>query len=342
MAAKNTMRAVLLEEAGPPSNLRIVDLPIPTPAQGQVLIRVKAFGLNRSEILTRRFGRAPIGPVQLPRILGIEAAGVVEAAPGNEAEFPRGAPVVTALGGMGIAFDGSYAEYTCVPREIVQRVRSDSAEMLGWDILGALPEMLQTAHGCLFRSLKLARGETLMIRGGTTSVGLAAAAIAKISGATVVATTRKTDERTASLLRDRGADYVLVDDDGSMRDKVIKLFPNGVDKVLELIGGSTLAESISCLAEQGICCFAGLVGGQVSVQEFNALALIPTERYLTAYGVRTFTATNFPLDSLIEQIVTGSLKVPMGKVFNMEQIVEAHQHMESNMSQGKIVVLTGM
>nr|POF27670.1 quinone oxidoreductase pig3 [Quercus suber] len=342
MPATSTMRAVLLREAGPPSNLQIVNLPIPTPTPGQVLIRVKAFGLNRSEVLTRRFGRAPIGPVQLPRILGVEATGVVEAAPGHEADLPKGTVVMTALGGMGIAFDGGYAEFTCVPRATVQAVHHDHARVLGWDILGALPEMLQTAHGCLFRSLKLVRGETLLVRGGTTSVGLAAAAIAKSTGATVLATTRKTDEHTAGVLHDNGVDHVLIDGGSSIRPKVMDLFPNGVDKVLELVGGSTLVDSISCLATQGICCLVGLVGGTPSVQDFNPLAMIQTERYLTAYGERTFTSTNFPLDSLLEQIVAGSLKVPLGKVFKMDQIAEAHEFMESNQSCGKIVVLTGI
>lgn len=124
------MRAVQLKAPGPASNLQLVELPIPVPTRGQVLIRVKAFGLNRSELLTRKFGRAPVGPVQLPRVLGVEATGVVEAAPGHESEFPKGAIVMTAVGGMGIAFDGGYAQFTCVPKENVQLLQS-TAEDLG-------------------------------------------------------------------------------------------------------------------------------------------------------------------------------------------------------------------
>ncbi|RDW71637.1 hypothetical protein BP6252_08200 [Coleophoma cylindrospora] len=341
MATATRMRAVLLKTPGPASNLHLVELPIPRPTNGQVLIRVKAFGLNRSELLTRRFGRAPVGPVQLPRVLGVEAAGVVEAAPGYENEFPKGAIVMTAVGGMGIVFDGGYAEYTCVPKANVQVLQS-GAEELGWELLGALPEMLQTAHGCLFRSLKIKAGDSLLIRGGTTSVGLAAAAIAHNAGATVITTTRKSDEATAHMLRDNGADHIVVDDGSSVSQAVQRLQPSGVDKVLELIGATTLVESLSLLNKDGICCLVGLVGGSHLVADFNPLAMIQTERYLTAYGERNFAASNLPLDELIQQIKDGSLKIHTGKVFQMTQIVEAHEYMENNESNGKIVVLTGM
>jgi NADPH:quinone reductase-like Zn-dependent oxidoreductase len=335
------MRAVQLKEPGPPSNLQLVELPIPVPKEGQILIRVKAFGLNRSEILTRQFGRAPIGPVKLPLVLGVEATGIVEAAPGNENEFPKGAIAMTAVGGMGFAFDGGYAQYVCVSKASVQLVKS-GAEKLGWETLGALPLMLQTAHGCVFRGLKLKAGDTLLVRGGTTSIGLAAAAMAKKAGATVLATTRKTDENTAQLLRDSGVDHVVIDDRSSISEAVMNIHPAGVDKVLELVGSATLLDSIACLAKGGICCLVGLVGGSHLVPNFNALSAIPTERYLTAYAERAFSPTNLPLGELIEQIEEGSLTIPVGKVFNMDQIVQAHECMESNMGGGKIVVLTGM
>jgi NADPH:quinone reductase-like Zn-dependent oxidoreductase len=324
------MKAAVIYEAGGPEVLKLESRPVPKARYGQVLIRVRAFGLNRSELFTRQ-GHSPKSAVQFPRVLGIEAVGTVEVAPGGE--FEKGDIVATAMGGMGRLFDGGYAEYTCVPATQVQKLETS----LPWETLGAIPEMLQTAWGSLFKSLRLKKGDSLLVRGGTTSVGLAAAAIAKKHGATVTATTRKSERER--LLRENGADQVFVDT-GQIAEQVREVFPCGVNKVLELIGTTTLIDSLSCTKSKGIVCMTGMVGDQWSLQDFSPMGSIPTAVCLTTYSGGSDDFMRTPLQELVDQIEEGSLVPKVGRVFSLDQIVEAHRCMEENRAGGKIVVLT--
>jgi NADPH:quinone reductase-like Zn-dependent oxidoreductase len=321
------MKAAVIRQAGGPEVLRIESVPVPVPKAGQVLIRVKAFGLNRSELFTRQ-GHSP--SVKFPRILGIEAVGVIEEAPGGE--FQRGEVVATVMGGMGRQFDGGYAEFTCPPASQVKAIRTE----LSWETLGAIPEMLQTAYGSLFRALRIQPGERLLVRGGTTSVGLAAAAIAKAKGAAVAATTRRADRE--ALLRENGADEVYVDDGAIARQvERSRWYPN---KVLELVGTTTLIDSPHCCRDGGVGCMTGIVGNRWSLDSFDPMDAIPTAVCLTIYAGENADFMAMPLEELAQQIAAGSLRVPAARAFHLEEIVEAHRYMEENRAGGKIVVLT--
>jgi NADPH:quinone reductase len=324
-----TMRAVVLDGPGPPSALQVRDVPIPEPRPGWVLIAVKAFGLNRSE-LHSRLGLAE-GMIW-PRILGIEATGVVESCPGGE--FRAGQQVAALMGGMGRAYDGGYAEYTCVPASQVVQFMSD----LDWATLGAIPEMLQTANGSLTTGLDAQPSQSLLVRGGTSSVGMATAVLAKRIGMTVVSTTRNPTKKAA--LEQVGVDHVVIDS-GAVAGPVREIFPAGVDTALELIGTPTLPDTLRSTRVHGVVCFTGMLSDEWTVKDFYPIDYLPRGVRLTAYGGEAADLPAQVLQGFIDAVQAGQATVPIGHVYRLDEIVEAHAAMEAGSISGKIVVTTG-
>jgi hypothetical protein len=181
------MRAIVLEKFGGLDSLVYTDIPKPLPKDGEVVIKVRGFGVNHAEMHMRRGEWAEAAEVS-----GIECVGIVDACPGGE--FPVGAKVAALMGGLGRTINGSYAEYTRVRAANVALIDSE----LPWSQLAALPETFATAWTCLFRNLKLSAGQTVVIRGATSSFGQAAVKMAVAAGARVIATTR-TRKRFAML-----------------------------------------------------------------------------------------------------------------------------------------------
>jgi NADPH2:quinone reductase len=322
-----TMRAAVLDAPGPPEALQIRELPVPEPRPGWVLIRVKAFGINRSELHTR-LGLAH--GVSFPRVLGIEATGVVARAPGGE--FQEGQQVATMMGGMGRTFDGGYAEFTCVPATQVIPFRSE----LDWATLGAIPEMLQTAHGSLTVGLDMQPGQTLLIRGGTSSVGLAAAILAKDRGLRVLSTTRQADR--VSALKAIGVDHVLLDD-GDVAAQARAIVSGGVDAALELVGTNTLPDTLRATAVHGVVCFTGMLSNQWTVSDFYPIDYIPSGVRLTAYGGEAADLPTDVLQAYLDAVAAGRLKVPIDRTYALDEIAQAHADMEDGRATGKLVVL---
>jgi NADPH2:quinone reductase len=323
-----SMRAVVLDAPGPPSALTIRERPVPEPAPGWVLIRVKAFGLNRSELHTR-LGLAE--GVTFPRVLGIEATGVVERCPGGE--FEPGQQVMTMMGGMGRTFDGGYADYTCVPAGQVIAFHSE----LDWSTLGAVPEMLQTSYGSLTVGLDARPGQTILIRGGTSSVGMATAVLARQRHLTVLSTTR--NPRKAQALTGIGVDHVVIDD-GAVAERVREIVPDGVDCALELVGTPTLPDTLRSTRVHGVVCFTGMLSNQWIVHEFYPIEYLPRGVRLTAYGGDAGDLPPAALQDFLDAVAAGKAVIPLDRVFRLDEIVEAHTVMEDGRAAGKLVVVT--
>ena len=323
-----TMRAVVLDAPGPVEALQVRSLPIPVPRSGWVLIRVEAFGLNRSELHTR-LGLAE--GVTFPRVLGIEATGVVVECPGGELQ--PGQQVAAMMGGMGRRFDGGYAEYTCVPVSQTIAFHSD----LPWATLGAVPEMLQTAYGSLTTGLDVQTGQTLLVRGGTSSVGMAAALIAHRMGLRVISTTR--NPASAGRLRELGVDDVVIDG-GVIADQVRELVPDGVDAALDLVGAPTLFDCLACTRVHGTVCMSGMLSNQWTLPDFYPTGDIPSGVRLTGYSGDARDLPAAVLQDFLDAAAAGEIDVPIGHVFHLDEIQEAHRVMEAGTAGGKIVVLT--
>lgn len=321
-----TMRAIVLSEPGPVQNLEIKELPIPTPPPGWVRIAVKAFGLNRSELHTR-LGLAE--GVTFPRVPGIEAVGVIDDP--SDSDLQRGQQVATMMGGMGRTFDGGYAEYTIVPRSQVIPFHSD----LPWEMLGAIPETLQTAYGSLTTGLDFQPGQSLLIRGGTSALGLAATALAKDIGATVFATTRRAER--AQALTEHGVDRVLIDT-GQIAPAVRQVLPEGVDAALELVGTPTLPDTLAATRIHGTVCFTGMLSNQWTVPNFYPIGYIPNGVGLTAYGGESADLPAAVLQRYLDKIAAGTVTFAPAHVYTMDEIRQAHDDMEHNRAVGKLVV----
>ncbi|MCZ6860039.1 MAG: zinc-binding alcohol dehydrogenase family protein [Alphaproteobacteria bacterium] len=322
------MKAAVTEKAGPPSVIKVRDVPVPEAKEGWVLIRIRVFGLNRSELFTRQ-GDSP--GVQFPRIQGIECVGEVENDPSGE--LSKGQKVAALMGEMGRAFDGGYAEYTLVPQQIVFPFKSS----LSWKILGAIPEMYQTVSGSLHQALEVRKGETLLIRGGTSSIGVTSCQLAKQLGLTVISTTRNPAKE--NLLKQNGAAHVVIDD-GSVRDQVRAIYPQGVDKVLELIGTRTLKDSLKCIKPKGMVCMTGILGGEWTMKEFTPFGDIPSLGRLTVYMGESENLTKESLQDFVNAVENEEITLRIDRTFKLEDIVQAHEYMESNQATGKLVVLT--
>jgi NADPH:quinone reductase len=322
------MRAIVLEKFGGLDSLVYTEIPKPLPKHGEVVIHVRGFGLNHAELHMRRGEWAEAAEVS-----GIECVGIVDSCPGGE--FPVGAKVAALMGGLGRTINGSYAEYT---RVRAANVASIDAE-LPWSQLAALPETFATAWTCLFRNLNLYAGQTLVVRGATSSFGQAAVKMAVAAGARVIATARSY-ERFAMLER-LGAASVELESKALAADIAET---HQIDAVLDLVGNSTILDSLDMLRRGGTACLAGWLGGLDPLGDFNPLLRMASGVNWSFFGSFVFGTEGFPLSDvplhdIAAQVAAGQLEAAPSRVFAFDEIHEAHRVMEAGGAGGKLVVV---
>ena len=326
------MKAIVITAPGGPEVLAVRDLPDPVPADGEILIRVRAFGLNHADAYMRSGAWGKVA--QVP---GIECAGTVAADPGGR--LAVGTPVVAILGGMGRTRNGSYAELVTVPAPNVVPVRTS----LDWPSLVAIPEVYATAWSALFGNLDLRPGQTVLVRGATSALGQAAVNIAAGAGVTVLASTRRADR--AGLLRGIGATTVLTDG-GRLADEVAGC-GLAMDGVLDVVGNPVLRDSLRVVRPRGRVCQVGFLGGLAPVDGFDPLADLPSGVQLSFYGsafvlgTADFPLAAIPLQDMIARAEAGRYQAEPARVFGFGELPEAHRIMEAGTAGGKMVATVG-
>jgi NADPH:quinone reductase-like Zn-dependent oxidoreductase len=326
------MKAIVVESFGSPNALVVRNVPKPEAKLGQVLIRIKAFGINRAEMYMRRGEWAESMP-----IIGIECVGLVEHCPGGE--LKPGTVVAALMGGLGRTINGSYAEYTVAPISAVVSFNSTEPP-LPWEQLAAIPESYATAWQCLYGNLELQSGQKLLIRGATSSLGKAAISLAVIKGVRITATTRNADRHKELL--DMGVEKVE-HEAPDLHERLNLAYEDRFDAVLELVGNSVLLGSLKMIRRGGRLCLAGFLGGLAPFPDFNPLLQMASGVHFSFFGSFVFGEPGFPLSSvplqdIVEMVAAGEFDAAPVKVFEFEEIVKAHEAMEASTANGKMVV----
>lgn len=320
-----TMRALQLREVTPAADAHLTKVPMPKAKPDWVLVRVRGIGMNHSE-WELRHDEIREDYITKPIIPGIE--GVGEVVDPSDQAFSCGQRVCMLMGGIGRVWDGSYAEYCLVRGDHLFAV-PDVAADLPWETLAAIPETFFTAWGSLFECLRLEPADTLMIRGASCGLGYAAIQIARALGCHVIATTHR--ESYFDLLHRFDANEVVLDD-GSLAKTGVH-----ADKVLELIGPRTLADSLGCLNHGGICCDTGILGGVFTLDGFDPIKSIPNGCYLTGFF------SNYPtqqvMDDIFAFVAKHRIEPFIAQIFDFDHLVDALALQDAGGFQGKLVVV---
>lgn len=342
-----TMTAARITSHGGPEVLEVVEVPVPAPRPGEVLVEVSSVAVNNTDLWTR-LGAYGLpgdpdalagwrGRLDFPRIQGADVAGTVVSV-GDDASMPRlGSRVVVdpamydgdepdanPVGLMGSERDGGYAQYVTAP---VARVHDVAGSPLGDDQLAALPTAYGTALGMIERG-RVQAGDTVLVTGASGGVGLALVQLSRARGATVLAVSSagKLDQ-----VREAGA-HRVVDRGASVLEQVHELTPAGVDVVLDVVAGSLVEEGVPQLREGGRWVVAGAIGGHRIALDVRRLYL----RNLQILGSSMHTPAHF--DLLMEIARRGDVRPVIAETLPLTEAATAQERLGRRSHVGKIIL----
>jgi putative PIG3 family NAD(P)H quinone oxidoreductase len=331
-AAGERMKVIDVPQPGGPEALVLVERPVPQPAPGEVLIEVAAAGLNRADILQRR-GLYPTPP-GAPSHPGLEVAGTIAAMGADVTEFKVGDAVCALLQG------GGYAEYCCVDAGQVLPIPG-SLDMIE---AASLPEAMFTVWSNVFGFGRLQPGESLLVHGGSSGIGVAAIQLAAALGHTVFATAGSADKCRfcESLGARRAIDYKSED---FVAEIARQTGGRGVDVVFDMVGGSYVPRNLQVLATEGrlvIIATQGGVKGEIDVLRIMLQRLVITGSTLRPRSVEfKRTIRDQLLEKVWPLIAAGRVRPIVDSVFALAEASKAHARMESSEHKGKIILTLG-
>ena len=332
------MRAIVIREPGGPEVLEVRDVAKPEPAKGEVRVRVRATAVNRADLL-QRMGAYPAPPGSPKDIPGLEFSGEIDAL-GEGVGDLDGVALARGDRVLGLCGGGAYAEFLVVNARTLARM----PEGLSFTDAAALPEAFTTAYDAMVTQAHLAPGDTVLIHAVGSGVGTAGLQIAKAIGARVIGTARS--EEKLGRAREIGLDEAIVAQDGKFADAVMaKTSGQGVDVVLELVGGGYVSEDVACAAKKARIVIVGLVGGTLA--DVHLAAVLQKRIRLQGTQLR-----NRPLEEKIEAgrafarrvmplVASGKLRAIVDRVLPLERVAEAHEVVQKNETFGKVVLTIG-
>lgn len=329
-----SMQALVITRPGGPEVLELRSTPVPEPAPGEALVRVRAAGLNRADLLQRQ-GRYPAPRGSVADVAGLEYAGEIAAlGPGVEG-WAVGERVFGVVGG------GAHAEYVLVPAATMARVPGS----LDWSAAGAVPEAFITAHDALTTQGGLRAGERVVVDAVGSGVGLAAVQVARALGARVFGTTRtpaKLDRARSTVGLEDGT--VLQDGPGELAGAVRAWAGgDGAELMVDLVGGDYVPAGLEALATRGRLVLVGLLAGRRASLDLGVVL----SRRLTVRGTvlrsrpveeKAAATAGFVAD-VVPQLAAGRMHPVVDSVFPLSDAPEAHARLESGETFGKVVLL---